>query len=416
MTETSFITPLHNQPRMADEIYHDMLSPEEVKQVRLEIRSFGAEHVAPVAQDIAERDESIDAFPRDLFEKMGNSGLFRIPFAAEDGGRGLENRVTATAVTVEELAYYSNSVAAIYDVHCILAGRTLERGSDEIRSDYLRKIADGSMVGAFATTEPQASSDLSPTAMETVATKTDDGYRVNGQKRWITNSPVAGFITVLCATPEGRMVELIVDTDQAGVRVGEPDKKLGNRGQLTADVYFDNVHVPAWKRIGGDRDGLRIALSTLTYGRIGIAATGVGMAQAAFDAAMQHLKTRTAFGRRIGEFQHWQFRMAERATQIENARNLYLKASLRMDQGTDFPEPESAMAKFYATELAVDMARDAIQIMGGYGYMRELKHDGFVSPVEAIYRDAKIAEIYEGTNEIQRMIVARSLFGKEMVG
>ncbi|WP_419913918.1 acyl-CoA dehydrogenase family protein [Hoeflea sp.] len=410
------VNKLHNQPRMSDEIYHDMLSPEDVQDIRLEVRAFGSEHVAPVAREIAERDESVEAFPRALFDEMASAGLFRIPFAAEDGGRGLDNRVTATAVTVEELAYYSNSVAAIYDVHCILAGRTLERGSAEIREKYLGTIVDGSKVGAFATTEPQASSDLSPRAMETIAERTDAGYVVNGQKRWITNSPVAGFITVLCATPDGKMVELIVDTDQAGVRIGDPDRKLGNRGQLTADVYFENVEVPEWNRIGGDRDGLRIALSTLTYGRIGIAATGVGMAQAAFDAAMQHLKTRTAFGKRLGEFQHWQFKMAERATEIENARNLYLKASLRMDQGIDFPEPESAMAKFYATELAVDMARDPIQIMGGYGYMRELKHDGFVSPVEAIYRDAKIAEIYEGTNEIQRMIVARSLFGKEMVG
>lgn len=416
MTEQPFVSQFHNQPRMSDVVYHDMLSPNDVKDIRLEVRNFGAEHIAPVAQEIAERDESVEAFPRDLFAKMADADLFRIPFAAEDGGRGIKNRVTATAVTVEELAYYSNSVAAIYDVHCILAGRTLERGSDEIRKEYLSKIADGSKVGAFATTEPQASSDLSPTAMETIATKTEAGYVINGQKRWITNSPVAGFITVLCATPEGKMVELIVDTDAPGVRIGDPDKKLGNRGQLTADVYFDNVEVPDWKRIGGERDGLRIALSTLTYGRIGIAATGVGMAQAAFDAAMQHLKTRKAFGKRLGEFQHWQFKMAERATEIENARNLYLKASLRMDQGFDFPEPESAMAKYYATELAVDMARDAIQIMGGYGYMRELKHDGFVSPVEAIYRDAKIAEIYEGTNEIQRMIVARSLFGKEFVG
>lgn len=416
MAQEQQISKSHNQLRMSDEIYHDMLSPDDVHDIRAEVRAFAAEHVAPVAREIAERDESIEAFPRALFNEMGSAGLFKIPFAREDGGRGLENRVTATAVTVEELSYYSNSVAAIYDVHCILAGRTLERGSAEIRNHYLSKIVDGSTIGAFATTEPQASSDLSPRAMETIASKTDEGYVINGQKRWITNSPVAGLITVLCATPDGKMIELIVDTDQPGVRIGDPDLKLGNRGQLTADVYFKDVDVPEWKRIGGERDGLRIALSTLTYGRIGIAATGVGMAQAAFDAAMQHLKTRTAFGKRLGEFQHWQFKMAERATQIENARNLYLKASLRMDQGIDFPEPESAMAKFYATELAVDMARDAIQIMGGYGYMRELKHDGFVSPVEAIYRDAKIAEIYEGTNEIQRMIVARSLFGKELVG
>ncbi len=416
MSPDTIADKFHNQPRASDSLYHDLLTPDEVVAIRHEVRGFAGEHVAPEAQRIAEAEESVENFPRALFDKMGEAGLFRIPFKREDGGRGLTHRVTATAVTVEELAYFSNSVAAIYDVHAILAGRTLERGSAQIRKDYLERVAGGDIVGAFATTEPQASSDLSPRAMQTIAEPTPTGYRINGQKRWITNSPVAGFVIVLCATPEGKMVELVVDTDQPGVRIGVPDKKLGNRGQLTADIYFDNVEVPDTRRIGGENDGLRVALSTLTYGRIGIAATGVGMAQAAFDAAMQHLKTRTAFGKRIGEYQHWQFRMVERATAIENARNLYLKASLRMDQGIDFPEPEAAMAKYYATELAVDMARDAIQIMGGYGYMRELSHDGFVSPVEAIYRDAKIAEIYEGTNEIQKMIVARTLFGKDMVG
>lgn len=407
---------LHNAPRSADAIYHDLLSPDEVLHVRREARACAEEHVAPAAARIANAEESVAAFPRDIFDAMAEHGLFRIPFSEDVGGRGLTHRVASTAAVVEELSYFSNSVAAIYDVHCILAGRTLERGSDTIREKYLRRIVSGEQVGAFATTEPQASSDLSPKSLRTIAEPMPTGYRVNGHKRFITNAPVAGFVVVLCATPDREMVELVVELDQRGVRVGEPDRKLGNRGQLTADIHFEAVDVPAENRIGGGNDGLRIALSTLTYGRIGIAATGVGMAQAAFDAAMEHLKTRTAFGKRIGEFQHWQFRMVERATAIENARNLYLKAALRMDAGVDFPEPEAAMAKYYATELAVDMARDAIQIMGGYGFMRELSHDGSGSPVEAIYRDAKIAEIYEGTNEIQKMIVARSLFGKEMTG
>lgn len=410
------ISRTHNLPRSADTIFHDLLSPDEVTEIRREVRGFSEREIAPLAADIANVEESREAFPMALFEAMGKAGLFQIPFGKEVGGRGLKHRITATAAAIEEMAYFSNSVAAIYDVHCILSGRTLERGSDKIKKNYLERIVSGEAIGAFATTEPQASSDLSPTSLQTIAQPTESGYRINGQKRWITNSPVADFVVVLCATPEKEMVELVVDLDLPGVKVGKPDRKLGNRAQLTADIYFDNVEVGNEKRIGGGNEGLRIALSTLTYGRIGIAATGVGMAQAAFDAAMHHLKTRHAFGKRIGEFQHWQFRMVERATAIENARNLYLKAALRMDAGIDFPEPEAAMAKYYATELAVDMARDAIQIMGGYGYMRELSHDGFVSPVEAIYRDAKIAEIYEGTNEIQKMIVARSLFGKEMTG
>ncbi|MDH4567427.1 hypothetical protein E8E95_12120 [Pseudomonas sp. BN414] len=191
---------------------------------------------------------------------------------------------------------------------------------------------------------------------------------------------------------------------------------MGNRGQLTADVHFNDVEVPVERRIGEPNQGLRLALATLTFGRIGIAATGVGMAQSAFDHSTAHLVSREAFGKKLGAFQHWQFRMAERATQIENARNLYIKAALRMDQGAEFPEPEAGMAKFYATEAAGDMARDGVQIFGGYGFLRELSEDGSHYKVEEIYRDNKISEIYEGTNEIQRMVIARQIFGKELVG
>lgn len=170
--------------------------------------------------------------------------------------------------------------------------------------------------------------------------------------------------------------------------------------------YSCVVTVAPTSRLFGDQ-GLRVALSILTYGRIGIAATGVGMAQAAFDHSVGHLRSREAFGKKLGAFQHWQFRMAERATQFENARNLYIKAALRMDLGVELPEPEAAMAKFYATEAAGDMTRDGVQIFGGYGFLRELSEDGSHYKVEEIYRDNKISEIYEGTNEIQRMVIAR---------
>ncbi len=409
------MTTSNRVPRMSDGVYHDMLSPEEVLSVRAEVREFAERVVRPRAREIGEADESVENFPRDVFDAMGEAGLFRIPFAAEDRGRGLEHRVASTATAIEELSYYSNSVAAVYDVHCILAGRTLERASRELREEYLLPVTSGARIGAFATTEPEASTDLSRRAIRTFAARKGSVYVVNGHKRWITNAPVADFVVMLCDSDDG-LVMLLIDLKSPGVRVGAPDRKLGNRGQLTGDVYLENVEVPESRRIGAPGEGLRVALQTLTYGRIGIAATGVGMAQACFDEAMAHLKTRRAFGRPIGANQYWQFRMAERATGIENARNLYLKASLRMDRGTEFPEPESAMAKFYATELAVDMARDAVQAMGGYGYMRSLTHDDRHSAVETMYRDAKIAEIYEGTNEIQRLVVARALFGKELTG
>jgi butyryl-CoA dehydrogenase len=189
---------------------------------------------------------------------------------------------------------------------------------------------------------------------------------------------------------------------------------MGNKGQLTSDIYFENVAVPEKNVLWELGKGLHAALGTLTYGRVGIAATGVGMAQAAFDEAVAYLKKRTAFGKKIGQFQYWQFKMAERAIEIEAARNMFIKAAFRMDQGIEFPEPEAAGAKYYATELAGNMARDAVQIFGGYGFMRELSHDKSHYKVEQIFRDYKIAEIYEGTNEIQKMILARTIFGRNL--
>lgn len=402
-------------PRYQNSLYHDLITPEEILAIRREVRHFADEHVAPVAYTIGHTEESVDAFPRDLFAKMAKAGLFRIPFAAEVGGRGLKYPASATAVMIEELAYHSNSVAAIVDVHCILAGNALKHGSDSIKQRYLTPLLSGEMIGSFATTEPDASTDLSVEAMCTIATRTDDGYVVNGRKRYITNSPVANFVVLLCVDDD-RMTELVVELDWPGVQVGKPDKKLGNHGQLTADIYFDNVRVPFENVVGNPGQGLKIALQTLTYGRVGIAASGTGMAQALFDHSAERLKARRVFGKAIAQFQHWQFKMAERATEIENARNLYLKAALRMDEGHAFPEPEAAMAKWYGTDLAASFARDAVQIFGGYGFMRELAADGSHYRVEEIYRDCKIAEIYEGANEIQKLVIARGIFGKEVTG
>ncbi len=406
-----------NMPeRMADAVYHDLTSPEEVLEIRRRVREFADRVVQPVAHRIAQQDESVENFPRDVFQAMAEEGIFAIPFSDKVGGAGLDYPVLSTATVIEELAYHSNSIAAVFDVHCILAGRTLERASEGLQKEFLDPLIRGEKIGSFATTEPLASTDLSPKTLKTNAVKRGDTYIVSGHKRYITNAPVADFVTMLVNVEGEGPVELLIEYSQEGVTRGKPDLKMGNRGQLTGDIYLDNVEVHESRRIGEPGKGLRIALATLTYGRVGIAAAGVGMAQSAFDHAMAHLRSREAFGQKLGAFQHWQFKMAERATELENARNLYLKAAYRMDSGVEFPEPESAMAKFYGTELSVDMARDAIQILGGYGFTRELAHDGSSYKVEEIYRDAKIGEIYEGTNEIQRMIVARSLFGKELVG
>ncbi len=410
-TQTLPITP----PRRQVDLYDDCLLTDELRAVRDEVRQFADRIVAPRAHAIGHTDETSVEFAHDVFQAMADADLFRIPFGAGDGGRGLKNPALATALAIEELAYHSNSVAAVFDVHCILAGHALERGSPELRERYLRPVLAGEKIGSFATTEAEASTDLSPGSLQTIAREVEDGYSISGQKRFITNSPVADFVVLLCRDGE-RMTLFVVDLDQPGVRIGRPDRKLGNNGQLTADLYFDDVRVPAAAIVGERGAGLRIALQTLTYGRIGIAASGVGMAQAIFDHCVARLKTRTAFGKALAQFQHWQFKIAERATQIENARNLYYKAALQLDAGREFPEPLAAMAKFYATDLAASFARDGVQIFGGYGFMRELGHDASVYRVEEIYRDAKIAEIYEGTNEIQKWIVARGIFGKEFTG
>ena len=400
--------------RMQDRLYHDLILPDETLEIRAKAREFVDRVVSPRAYEIATTRESRDSFPRDVFMALAEEEFFKIPYASQQGGLGLEYPCCATVVTVEELAYASNSIAAVYDVHCILAGHALEYGSDYIKDAYLKPMTKAEKIGCFATTEPNASSDLSSHSVQTTAVQRGDKFIVNGQKRFITNACVADFVTAL-VNVEGQLSMMVIDLTSKGCRVGDPDIKMGNKGQLTSDIYFENVEVPEENLIRDVGKGLHAALGTLTYGRVGIAATGVGMAQAAFDESIAYMKERAAFGKKIGQYQYWQFLMSERAIEIENARNMYSKAALRMDQGVEFPEPEAAGAKYYATELAGNMARDAVQIFGGYGYMQELSHDKSHYKVEQIFRDFKIAEIYEGTNEIQKMILSRTIFGRDIV-
>ena len=400
--------------RMQDRLYHDLILPDETLEIRAKAREFVDRVVSPRAYEIATTTESRDSFPRDVFMALAEEEFFKIPYASQQGGLGLEYPCCATVVTVEELAYASNSIAAVYDVHCILAGHALEYGSDYIKDTYLKPITKAEKIGCFATTEPKASSDLSSRSVQTTGVQRGDKFIVNGQKRFITNACVADFVTAL-VNVEGQLSMMVIDLTSKGCRIGDPDIKMGNKGQLTSDIYFENVEVPEENLIRDVGKGLHAALGTLTYGRVGIAATGVGMAQAAFDESVAYMKERSAFGKKIGQYQYWQFLMAERAIEIENARNMYSKAALRMDQGVEFPEPEAAGAKYYATELAGNMARDAVQIFGGYGFMQELSHDKSHYKVEQIFRDFKIAEIYEGTNEIQKMILSRTIFGRDIV-
>lgn len=285
-------------PRMQDKLYHDLILPEETQAIRKKARDFASKKIAPVGYEIAHKEERKESFPSAVFDKLAAEDFFKIPFPQEVGGLGLKYPVCATVVAVEELAYVSDSIAAIYDVHCILAGHALMYGSDFIKEKYLRPMTVGKRKGCFATTEPTASTDLSLRALKTMATRKGGRYFVNGQKRFITNACVADFVTAL-VNADGKMSMLVVDLQAKGCRVGEPDKKLGNRGQLTSDIYFENVEVPVENLIAEEGKGLHIALGTLTYGRVGIGASGVGMAQSAFDECVEYLQKREPSGRKL---------------------------------------------------------------------------------------------------------------------
>lgn len=398
--------------RYADDIYDDLWLPQETLEIRARVRQFAEQQVRPVAHALNNTPESVAAFPRDLVAQMADAGLFRIPFPEEYGGAGLEYPTLATMVMLEEVAYLSSGLAAcMLDVQLILFGHTLRNASSQVREKLFPEMMSGKLVGAFATSEPAASTDLSAAALQTLARKVDGGYELNGHKRWITNSPVADYMFVLSKLDDG-MTMLLVDMQSEGVQVGEPDKKMGNHCQLTADVVFDKVFVPAARLVGREGHGLKAALTSLTLGRVGIGACGVGMAQAAFDYAVDYMKERHVFGKPLASMQHWQYQFADYATRLESARNLYVKAALAEDKNRPGVAQQCAMAKLVGSSLAGDLARDAIQVCGGYGFVKELAHTGENYPLEAIYRDSKIGEIYEGANEVQKLIIARQIFGR----
>ncbi|MBA4284846.1 MAG: acyl-CoA dehydrogenase [Xanthomonadaceae bacterium] len=410
------MTAATRPPRKADTLYSDIFVPEETKAIRKEVRAFCDEVLAPVAHRLNTTPESKENFARAEFEALARAGIYEIPYAKDVGGRGLEYPTLATLTVLEELAYYSPSLAsALYDGQAILVGKTLERAPAHIRNHYLPKLIKGEFVGCFATSEPNASTDLSVASMETTATKVPGGYHVNGVKRWITNSPVGDLILVLCKTGDS-LTMLLADMHQPGVTVSAPDLKMGNHVQLTADISFKDVFVADDHVVGPkEGSGLRTAISALVLGRMGIGAVGVAMAQAAFDFSTHYMTRRKVFGKELARMQHWQYKFAEYATQLEMARGLYQKAAIRFDKegGADI---EAAMCKVVGSRLACDMARDAIQVCGAYGFVKTLSGPGTHFPLESIYRDAKIGEIYEGANEIQSWVIARHIFGREYTG
>lgn len=403
-------------PRNSDRLFSDIFLPEESLAVRREVREFSEDVLRPNAHEINTTPESVDAFRRDIFEQMAAAGIYRLPYGAEFGGRGLEFPTLATFIAMEEMAYFvPGLVSALYDGQAVLVGKTLEANPGAMRDIWLPRLIRGEVIGSFATSEPAASTDLSAASMQTVALETADGFRVTGRKRWITNSSIGDICLTLCKTGDS-LTMLLIDLRADGVKVGAPDRKMGNYAQLTSDIWFDDVRVPPENIIGTVGGGLRAALGALALGRIGVGAMGTGMAQSAFDYAVQHMQQREVFGQKLGTFQHWQFRFADHAASIENARNLYQKAAMRHDRNPGDVEPQAAMAKIAGSELAVNVSRDAIQVCGAYGFVRELSGTGETFPLESIYRDAKIGEIYEGANEVQRVIVARAVLGRAITG
>jgi alkylation response protein AidB-like acyl-CoA dehydrogenase len=403
--------------RTQDHMSHDVFLPAETIELRKRARDSVARHLAPVAREIGTREESRDSFAWDAFQGLASDGMFAVPFDKERGA-GLEFPMLGTCTVVEEIAYESSSMAGVYDGQCILVPATLRHASPALQDRLVPDLIAGRQAFAFATTEPETSSDLTAERLGTWAQETADGYVVNGRKRWITNSVVAGWVSMLVRDGQdgGRAHMLLIDLRSPGVRIGTPDLKMGHRGQITADIVLEDVHVPRENVLGRPGGGMAVALSSLVRGRIGIGAAGVGVAQAALDLAAHRLQTRYVFGRPLGAMQHWQFRMAERATELECARSLYQKAAMLLDTGDATAEPEAAMAKAYGTRLANDIVREAIQIHGAVGFARQVGETGEAVRLEEMYRDAKILEIFEGANELQNWIIARRLLGREITG
>jgi alkylation response protein AidB-like acyl-CoA dehydrogenase len=403
-------------PRTADRTWHDVFLPADVEHVRPMARAAVERHLAPVARHIASMEETKENFPWEAFRGLASEGCFAVPFP-EPHGAGLEHPILATCIVTEEIAYESSSMAGVYDGQCILNARALSFARPHVQDEVLPALVSGQSAFSFATTEPDASSDLTPSALKTVARRVDGGFVVNGRKRWITNSVVADWCCVLCRDgDEAALTFLLVDMHSDGVTVGDPDKKMGHRGQITADIVLEDVFVPEDRVLGLAGKGLGAALGSLAAGRVGIAAAGVGVAQKALDLAVERVRSRVLFGKKLGEMQHWQYRLADHATGLEAARSMYQKAAVRMDRGDRSGEPEASMAKQFGTKLANDVARDAVQVFGGYGFARQISATGETFQLEELFRDAKVLEIFEGANEVLQWVIARSLIGRDVTG
>jgi alkylation response protein AidB-like acyl-CoA dehydrogenase len=375
-----------------------LLSPEQ-QQIRDTLREFARDELAPNAA-AWDRDHT---FPREALRALGALGVLGIVVPDTWGGAGLD--YVSLAVALEEIAAGDGATSTIVSVqNSVVCGPVNAFGSDAQKTRYLPALARGEQLGCFCRTEPQTGSDAS--AIVTRAERRGDAYVLNGVKQFITTGANADVAIVFALTDKAAgkkgISAFIVDAKTPGFVVARIEEKLGQRASDTAQIVFENCAVPAASLLGREGDGYRIALANLEGGRIGIAAQAVGMARAAFEAALGYARERQAFGKPIGEHQAVNFRLADMATKIDVARQMVWHAAALRDAG----EPclkEASMAKLFASEMAEAVASDAIQIHGGYGYVADFQ-------VERIYRDVRVCQIYEGTSDIQRMVIGRAIF------
>ncbi len=373
---------------------------EEHEMLRQAARDFAQKEIAPIA---AEHDESGE-FPLATIRKMGKMGFMGIEVPEDYGGAGMDT--LAYVLALEEICKADAAHGTVMSVNnSLFCHGIMKFGSEEQKQKYVKGVASGEKIGAYSLTEPMSGSDAA--TMRSRAVKDGDHYVINGRKSWVTSAPVADYILLFTMTDPDKGAKgisaFLVDSDQPGFERGKPEPKLGIRASATSEIVFDNYRAPASSLLGNEGDGFKIAMTVLDAGRIGIAAQALGIAEAAYEASVGYVREREAFGAKIGEFQGTSFKIADMKTRIEAARGLIHNAALAKSHSKDSGERytlEASMAKLYASETAMFCAHHAVQIHGGMGYSKEL-------PVERYFRDAKITEIYEGTSEIQRMVISR---------
>ncbi|UCH10058.1 MAG: acyl-CoA dehydrogenase family protein [Fidelibacterota bacterium] len=371
---------------------------EEHQLLKSMVRDFAQNEVAPVADELDREGR----FPDELVAKMADLGLMGIPIPQEYGGAGMDT--VAYTVAVHELARVDGSLAITAAAHTSLGTMPiLLFGDEDQKKKFLPPLAGGEMLGAFGLTEPGAGSDAGAT--QTRAERKNDMFVVNGEKSFCTNAGQAGVIVFtarLIEDGEDRGISaFLAERDAPGLRLGKPEKKMGWRSSDTRSLFFENMEVPAGNLLGRPAEGFSQFLQALTGGRISVGALALGTGEGAYQMALAYAKEREAFGKPISQFQTIRFKLADMATQLEAAKHLIYHAAWLKDQGHEVVK-EAAMAKLFASQLAMEITIDAIQIHGGYGYIREYQ-------VERFFRDAKVLEIGEGTSEVQRMIIARQI-------